>query len=1291
MASKEEVRRVSIYINGNEADLQLGQITRGSKKLYNELAKLTPGTDEFIQKAKELKEVNALLKDIKDDVTNVVSSFDELKESLVSAISVTGAIEGIQSIIAQNVELSDSLADIQKTTGLTSTSVIHLNEDLKKIDSRSAMEELQGLAMVAGKLGISAEKDVFAFVKAADQISVALGEDLGGAEEAINSLGKLTDIFKIKETYGLEGSLLKIGSAINELGAAGTANEGYLVNFAGRLAGIAPAANISIQNVLGLAAVMDELQQPAEASSTAIGQFVVGLGKDIPKFAAIAKMSVKDFSDLLNKDGNEALIKVLQNTKSTGEGIQGLAEKMGMVGEDGARAVTALGALSNNLDLLQKRQALSNWEFLKGTSLTSEFEVKNSNLAATLEKLSKKMNSVWTDSVILEALTAFARLVYDNVDAIGSMIKVLVIAAVAWGSYRTAIFFATVAKREYIKTLIASETIEKLSIISTTLLGLAKAVLTGNLRKAKQEMQLLNATMSSNPYALVIAGVVALGAALYLFGNRLTDAEKAQKVLNDIVAEGQKSIAGEKNKLISLIDVIKDETLAKSARIAKVNELRAIMPSYLKFYSDEEILAGKATNAIGEYIKQLERKAQVDAALKKLTSLDEDRINVEKQIVDGPKSEGYFDRVKRGLTTGDNTDASYIKDLKEKKKAIEAEQEMVRAQMNKTIVADVKAGTVDDKKDNTVAKKIEWLKNQINILEIAYGQLNEADKMGMAANVAQRRELKKQLDAFEGSTKDPKKNPGEDKKKKLFNAAEDERFSSLARTAQAIMDNYAKELSEADEHFRQLQHKHSTNAAAVAQIEMERVAKLKEIEKKFKKDDLETLTALQNEISQLATEAIKNDSEKQMSEVKLATNLKLQQLDKEDALVREKIQKQKNSIQSLKKDGKNDEAAILEASVTRELDILDASGKLREQFLKNQGVKEAKITKTAAENKKLSQLEANVINADSTNPNSKSAIAAHIELLTEKHRLEVENAEKIGVDVAAIDAKFNADKMVLQETGANATRDFLVKMAETATSSIFSIMANNRQAELSANLDGIEKQREDELSNKKLTEAQKKAINDKYDAQVKVEKTKAWKAEQRASISQALINGAIGVTAAWKNPFTAPFTIPLIIGTTLAQVAVIASQEVPKYEHGGFSAIDYDKVDSSSPSGFVRRPTLFNNSSSGRSFIAGEGNKTEYIISSEQLKDPVIADFVSAIEGIRGVKRFESGGYSNTTIVQPTSQPAIIQQAPQVIVNTEGLEKKMDDFISAAENAWNYRVFEEKQEKILDARKNASA
>src|SRR5690606_38892268 len=166
--------------------------------------------------------------------------------------------------------------------------------------------------------------------------------------------------------------------------------------------------------VLAYGSVMDELGQSMESSSTAIGQFIVGMGSDIPKYAKIAKMSVKDFSDLLLKDANEAFLRVLDASKTAGGGIQALATNMGILEVSGARGIQALGAMSDNIDLVRTRMDTATDSFELGTSVLEEFETKNTNLAANLEKLWNRIDKIWQSTVFRSFLTDITALMGDT-------------------------------------------------------------------------------------------------------------------------------------------------------------------------------------------------------------------------------------------------------------------------------------------------------------------------------------------------------------------------------------------------------------------------------------------------------------------------------------------------------------------------------------------------------------------------------------------------------------------------------------------------------------------------------------------------------------------------------------------------------------------------------------------------------------------------------------------------------------------------------------------------------------
>ena len=153
---------------------------------------------------------------ISQRVTNVSQG---LRASWMGIAVVAGTVvAGVRKWVSMQSELSDAIADVQKTTGLTKLEVRGLNKELLQLNTRSSQKELLDLAYVAGKLGIKGVQDVLGFTRAADKIGVALGRELGNAEEAARVIGKLTDLFNLKQEFGLETAMTKIGSAINSLG-----------------------------------------------------------------------------------------------------------------------------------------------------------------------------------------------------------------------------------------------------------------------------------------------------------------------------------------------------------------------------------------------------------------------------------------------------------------------------------------------------------------------------------------------------------------------------------------------------------------------------------------------------------------------------------------------------------------------------------------------------------------------------------------------------------------------------------------------------------------------------------------------------------------------------------------------------------------------------------------------------------------------------------------------------------------------------------------------------------------
>ncbi|WP_439473843.1 phage tail tape measure protein [Algoriphagus formosus] len=547
-----------------------------------------------------------------------------------------GAISGARTAINEYAIFDDKIADVMKTTGLLKSEVLEMNESLQSVDTRTAQNELLGLGRVAGKLGIEGRENVEGFIRSADKIVVALKEDLGGdVEDSINAVGKLVDIFNIDEEVPLESALLKVGSAINELGAASTANEGFLVEFTKRTAGMAPSARISITEILGLAATLDQLGQTSEVSSTTFNNLIPKMFTNTEAFAKLAGMTIEDFTRLLNEDANEAFIRFLEGVRGNNSGLSEMINNMGDLEIDGARATSVIAVLANNTETLRQQQDLANVSFAEGTSLTDEFNVKNETAAAKLEKarkglqamvveLGEKLMPVMTMSTsgfsyFVRILTSALDFFMQNKTAILSLVSAVV-------AYNAVVFIQN--KQTQASILLAKAKIfwDNAQLIATQLLAAAQMLLTGNLKGAAQAMRIVNSVAAANPYAAVAALVIALGVAFWQWSKSMNAAEKAQKAVNDVTLEAEQSVVSERLAVERLIETARDKTKSDQERLAALKQLNDISPKYFGNLNLETVNTEAATKATDDYIEALLRKAKVKAAEDKLVELEKQRL-----------------------------------------------------------------------------------------------------------------------------------------------------------------------------------------------------------------------------------------------------------------------------------------------------------------------------------------------------------------------------------------------------------------------------------------------------------------------------------------------------------------------------------------------------------------------------------------------------------------------------------------------------------------------------------------
>ncbi|OKZ00759.1 MAG: phage tail tape measure protein [Alistipes sp. 58_9_plus] len=565
--------------------MTLRELQQHHRTTMNAFRNAVPHTEQWEKLRMELRQVDVRIKALKGsarDTGNVVQrmagGFSKFFGAITAGFaSMSFAVMGTKKARAAFLEYDEALTDAQKTTSTTKTEIREVSEELKKIDTRTTHNSLLDIVRVAGKLGIEGKQNLLEFARAGDKIGVSLARDLGGnVEAAIQQIGKLVDIFHLREQYGIEQSMLKVGSAINEIGMASTAAEGFVVDFAKRAAGTAPNVNISIQSVLGLAGTLDKLGQQAETAGTSYGQVITAMYKRTEVFAKIAKMSLGEFQKLMGEDMNEAFIRVLEGMGKSGQGMQSIVNALNSMKLDGQRSVQVLGVLAANTDELRRQQEIANRAFETGTSVIEEFNTKNESATAQYEKqkkalheqaviLGETLNPAFTSTTsitvtFLKALTGLVKFLYQTKGAI-----IPIVAAVA--AYKTIMFAAHKAMVIYRAAHIAYIAITKQATLVT---------------------QVFNSVVKAGPWGWIATAIsVAIGA-VTLFSDKIF---KTHEQVRNIAAEAAVEIDNEKRKLNELQDAA---TRAASGSRERAEAIMIINERYGKYLP--KLLTEKSTN-----------------------------------------------------------------------------------------------------------------------------------------------------------------------------------------------------------------------------------------------------------------------------------------------------------------------------------------------------------------------------------------------------------------------------------------------------------------------------------------------------------------------------------------------------------------------------------------------------------------------------------------------------------------------------------------------------------------------
>lgn len=647
--SSASYKELSVVMKTVQKQLRSGAVERNSE----EWKKLQ-------QKLKEVKrEMNAINSESRE-TTSFWSRFVNVLNTNWGAVSqIIAAYAGLSMTIRKcaqaYADMEESMANVRKYTGQTDEEVHRMNEDFKRMDTRTAREQLNELAGSAGRLGITSKDMIEEFVDGADKINVSLEDDLG--KGAVDKIGKLAQMFGEDKTKGLRGAMLATGSAVNELAQNSSANAGYIVDFTANLSGVGIQAGMTQAQLMGLASALDQNMQEEATSATVFSQLITKMYQEPAKFAKIAGVEVTKFSNLMKTNANEGLMTFLSAMKSRG----GFAEMAPMFEEmqlNGTRAVGVLSAVASHLDQVRTAQDLATQSYASGTSIINEFNVQNNTVQAQLDKAKKRFEdltvelgeqlipvtryAISTLSIGIHVLSTLITFTFTHVKQLTIIGSAIAVCTALW-------YKETIAIKLKAAATTYAAAIDKAYIATTTLLRAAMVALQATwayLTKGVQGyivvMRAARLASLTNPWAALATVLTVVGVAVYGAVKAFTSYNEAMRNStqeaknNRAVAEAQASLAkkvsdatlDERNKVDMLNKVIHSNVYTVDERRQAIAAMQKLVPEYHASISKEGKLYNDNQIAIQNYIKELENAAMAEAIYERKVEINKKKLEL---------------------------------------------------------------------------------------------------------------------------------------------------------------------------------------------------------------------------------------------------------------------------------------------------------------------------------------------------------------------------------------------------------------------------------------------------------------------------------------------------------------------------------------------------------------------------------------------------------------------------------------------------------------------------------------
>ena len=542
----------------NLSKTSLNELKRALSAAKTELGKMSSSSAR-------LKEMQGNVKALQDQIDKLTGSTKRQGGAWQTAMKNLTAYVGmfavfnkakdlITGVVKKNLEYSASLTDIRKVSGLAMEEVNQLSRELAKIDTRTSMEGLAKLAYEGAKLGMEkyGVEGMAGFVRAADQINVAIGEEMG--EQALPALSKMVEVMGLIPKMGIEKAMLATGSAMFRLASSSTSASGNIVEFAKRCTGVARTAGITIDQLLALGSAFDAQMASPEVAATAMSKFIVAMQKNhnlIEKNLGIPDGTINSYYSAGR--AIDAIVLILEKMRDKGN-MNALGDVFKDVGGDGQRLISSMVTMAKNVDMLKDHLYESQEAFEEATAVTNEYKMQQTSALGILERANNLWEKAFVNPEGVESVKSMTQAWYDISQTILQSPlynNTLQFSLSAILFILKGIIYALPA---LINLMISAGVVKGIQYIRETVVAI---------RAAATAQAAFNTTVLKNPYVLAATALFTFIGVISSFVSAANDAAEAQEEVNRRANEWRKTLD--------------EAAVSTQAELRKLNEYKTIL------------------------------------------------------------------------------------------------------------------------------------------------------------------------------------------------------------------------------------------------------------------------------------------------------------------------------------------------------------------------------------------------------------------------------------------------------------------------------------------------------------------------------------------------------------------------------------------------------------------------------------------------------------------------------------------------------------------------------------------